>query len=858
MMKTLLVNLACFLVAFISLTADADLLDIKRHEDILYLADDSSTEIKRFSLAEARFLPSFELSEAPTAMHLESDGIYVFADSKFIEVSLEGREFPTRFTYDGHVTEIVDIDFRRILLSTTEGLVLVSDHGYFRDEKNYTHAVSDVIYRGNRAAITCGKSVSPADRLHYKIKSTLEGHILEEINTQSHNYGYPGGEKCFLFPNKNRFIDSSGRVYDISDFTYVANFGGDFIDMDFWHDSPVILRNNSLFSYNKVMLESGSYQLKTNNAVRLSIFGDKVYLFSQARELVEVVDISVLSPAGPDASIDPTNLPFTPDKIALDKDGDTLYLLSKKHQIIFRWSVIQQNYLDSIPLYASPTDFSYSPELQRIYLSYGHLSQIRYIELQDSTEQSYKIQSWPDDNIVAADDKLIVFQNYSSGNRYLHIDSGPSSTGRGVKVDYNIQNLTWSGITNRVYFISENTDTHLNWRSVDTSYRMKIGHDEAGPSPTSNNWVGPIRVSENGKFVASASGMVVDGESMEDIARIGDGNFVDIHWMHGNLVTVRNSETEDHALVERWQVDHSLDTTSSYEVEGQAIGFVPIVGKNQLVLIYSQDDISKFEIVDVPPQDFDGDGYTDQIDLFPTDASRHEIIAQDFLPMDAGSTWYYDNVMSTPAVLEQATNIAGVTLKPIQFPSDSRLYFDVSNNHIKFYGFYLPEVTTNYGTFSADIKFDNGIELTSNSLVQGGGNANIQPTYGDKELSWNAETIFHGVDKVKVVAGEFYALHTEISFRGYVNVNGAQVYVVYNSHIWFGADVGIIKIIENGIESELTEYNIGKVDNNSIPDGDNNSSNSNSDNSGGGSFNFSILFLLFGIYYFRKYGGKPE
>ena len=68
---------------------------------------------------------------------------------------------------------------------------------------------------------------------------------------------------------------------------------------------------------------------------------------------------------------------YTPDGVQMGSD-EVVYLLSKSNLSIFRWSIPEERYLETIPLVDVPFHMTYSKVNNTIYLAYpmGELTQI--------------------------------------------------------------------------------------------------------------------------------------------------------------------------------------------------------------------------------------------------------------------------------------------------------------------------------------------------------------------------------------------------------------------------------------------------------------------------------------------------
>jgi hypothetical protein len=982
-MKTILKASLCLALFIFTAAAKASLLETSTYNNIAYFADDTSTALKRYSLASEQFLPPITLATNPKAIHVDSSGIYVSYGTSIVRLDLTGA--------NAHEIRVTSKDIYDI--ESTDQYLLLSGYSYIQTLNKTTGtsiATAERWYSSpyislstdNSQIFSVSSGISPADIRHMPLAA--DGTLGNETDSPYHG-AYQIGERPVVFPTKNRVVDTSGTVYNTMDLTFAGGLGGFYNDIGFWQGMPIVLRTNTLHSYNQALLETGIYVLPQNVlAEKLAIYLNKVFVFSfdGSGDHAYSFDVSLISPADPAAAVDPTNLAYTPDALALDKNQDTVYLLSKANLNIFRWSVGKSAYIPSIPLADSPLQLTYSADQQRIYLTYSN-GAINYIDLTNNKEYPFANLGGAASAIVAAG-KYVVARGPTGAWGSLSVFDKD-----GTRTDYRdwiepTNGVAWDSTYERIYYISGFSPSDLHQIPLDTT-TGKLGSSKDSPYHDSNGWIDPIRISENGKFIALNSGRVVDGKTMSERADTNsNGYFKDTVWLVGNVFTLKGVDSDTYSQVERWQADFSRDTSLNFEVQGTPVGLIPLASSSKLVIIYSRNNKPIFEMLTVNEMDFDKDGHldskdatpvdakdwmdsddddvgdatdtdddndgvpdvsdafplnakeiidtdkdgignnsdtdddndgvpdtqddlpldpkeskdmdhdgigdntdpdkdgdgtenpkdafpanaqewldtdkdgtgnnadtdddndgvSDSLDTYPLDATKSAIQAADFLPLTAGNAWLYDS-SSQPTILASAVTIANQSITPLQFPAGSKLYLKTVNNQIQLFGFYLPSVNTAYGTFSTDITLNKGINLITSNSASGTGNVKINPTYGNRDLSWSASIQYMGAESVKVPAGEYSALHTRVSFSGSTTVDGANVAIYYDSDIWFAENVGIIKVLENGYPSNLVSATLAKP----LPDASSGNGNSNSGGStggsgGGGSIGWLTMALL--------------
>ena len=249
--------------------------------------------------------------------------------------------------------------------------------------------------------------------------------------------------------------------------------------------------------------------------------------------------------------------------------------------------------------------------------------------------------------------------------------------------------------------------------------------------------------------------------------------------------------------------------------------------------------------------DNDNDGTPDVSDFYPNDPTRSALVPPDYLPLNPGSTWFYDSTGEKPVQLDQLVVISDTAIWPLQFPTGSKLYFSSNSQKLTFFGAYLPSVITDVGEFSVDIQLNKGMTLlpdkpTRNIYLNetGNGTITIKPTYGSNAMDWEGYSVYLGPETVTVPAGQYETLHVRIGFQASTVVEGAKVYIGYEADFWLADGVGIVKMNESGVTSQLTKADVvtSQVSSGSPP----------ASGGGGGSSNYAILILLL-FYIVKRY-----
>jgi hypothetical protein len=199
--------------------------------------------------------------------------------------------------------------------------------------------------------------------------------------------------------------------------------------------------------------------------------------------------------------------------------------------------------------------------------------------------------------------------------------------------------------------------------------------------------------------------------------------------------------------------------------------------------------------------------------------------------------------------------IGGMAIRPLHFPTGLKLYLASNGQQLGFYGVYLPHLLMNGEDFTVDLRLSQGMTLLTNQPTQnehldqaGKGTVMITPTYGTNALTWEGYAMYVGPETVTVPAGEYQTLHVRIHFVATTVLDGGQsVDAPYDADYWLADGVGIVKMSEPGVTSQLTSADVVKIQATNTPQ-----PISGGGGGGGSVSNFAILFLWL-IYFLRQY-----
>lgn len=628
-------------------------IDSTQNEDIAYFLFAEPPAIERFSLSGQLWLEPIDLPDPPTAFAVGPDGIFVAYGVTIRSSNLNGGGDVLFQEASGEVYSLVLFDgylfaltYRQIESydATTASLV---DEG-----PEWWYSMGGIsVSPEHRRLFGRTTGVSPSDILYVELLSN--GMIGEQVDSPYHG-DYPNAQTTHLFPDEARVVDNSGTIYNTSDLTYVATIGGHFDDVVFVDSAPVVLREDDLTTYDIGFSEYSTFWLQSP-AVELVADEDTIFAFSPGSgtsigtEVVPVSDLTL-----PDwGTIDPHELPYEPDQVLLGSDG-VLYLLSTTYLRVFRWSIVEGDYIDSIVLTAAPTYMALSDDSSRLYLGYSSTDQVTFFDLTGEFDETPLVTAQVDLLGLAAPDTF-VFTCDAVGAWESHLTySADGQLISAVEWNHCSREFTWCPANRRIYHFRDGTSPNdIIWEEIGEG--GVIGEKFDSSYHTSEGIRLPIRVSPDGSTVVLGSGYVYDGDSLEKLHELGT-QIVDATWIDDSLFTLRDSGL--YAEIREW--DENFIPQNSILIAGTPVRVFGL--ESHLLVIYlDRSGIPRIVLRDPDaPPDLDGDGILDHFDNCPevanpdqadTDSDGIGDACNDHIDQD-GDEWA-DGIDNCPDVANQ-------------------------------------------------------------------------------------------------------------------------------------------------------------------------------------------------------------
>ena len=346
---------------------------------------------------------------------------------------------------------------------------------------------------------------------------------------------------------------------------------------------------------------------------------------------------------------------YVPDIVTYDGQ-DVVYLLSNTNNLVFRWSVAEERYLDAYAIGSGglmPSKMAYSSAHKRLYLGYSS-GAIQYIDTTatHATEVAFASTALGVDGLTAVGNFVMAQDGSGAWATHYVFNSGGTVTDQ-KEWNYYSREYAWDPVTSRVYFFRDNmSPDDLHYEVIDQT-TGKITSAGETPYHGSYNIQPPIRVSVNGQYVLLGSGDIYNQSALTWAGSLGS-QVIDARWFaNASMVTLTTASNQ--TTLRRLGTDLTNQEQLTYT--GQALRVVGTDTKMAVLLI--DGGTVKFRTY-VPNDDSDGDGVSNRQDAFPRDPAASVDSDHDGYP-DAWNTGK-----------SQSDSTTGLSLDA--YPQDSACY----------------------------------------------------------------------------------------------------------------------------------------------------------------------------------------
>jgi hypothetical protein len=528
----------------------------ERLGNVAYFLFANPARIERYDLGQAKWLSSISLARTPTAFRPDGTGLYVAFGKSVSRFDLEGTSETSIITVDQTVTALfvrsgmlyvfypdtyVYSKFKSIRLS--DNVVL--------DTKSYIYAMTKA---GSLSMAPTTKKIfgrdsgsSPAD-IH-AVDLNDDGTFGEQRDSPYHG-DYPDANRTFVSPDEKLVIEDSGVAYHVLDLTYAGALGSSFDDLAFADDgSLVVLQGNHLIACDQKLTETGRLAL-SSAASRIFVSGQTVAAFtppSASGQSTTVVRVNFdrFAPRTACPAVSADGLTYTPSDIILGGDN-IVYLLSRAHANVFRWSVGESRYLEPLPMFGAPNFIAMSADASILYSAYAdqHITQLNTTT---GVERLFYSTAQRILGMARAGEYLFFNDAASPWTSYYTVDAAGNLLDRRAWSEQS-RSFVWSEVKHRLYHFRDDTSpndlifTEINVDGTFGTYKDSPYHGDIATRY-------PIRVSPNGGTVLLGSGAFFDTDTLTKNNALPT-TIDDATWLGTRLYTAR--ETVDGIRIERW------------------------------------------------------------------------------------------------------------------------------------------------------------------------------------------------------------------------------------------------------------------------------------------------------------------
>lgn len=512
---------------------------------VAYFLYTTPPQIVRYDMASQQSLTTLTLSGIPVSIAVDQDGIFIgYSD---------GTSRIAKMDFNGHnAVAVCNTGGYPLGLVTAGGWIIVQTGMYGLEcyaKLNGTKLGSTT--NGQNMIVQGTLAVAPGRRQIYaSAYGALQYCLVVDIQdsgalgppSASRNDFFQGRDRIYVFPSENLLCDNSGIVVSPAGFPELGYLGAAIKDLTFYGDQPVALRGNMLVGFSNGLAETGHVYL-TKPASRAFQNGNAIFTFgldTTGTLQVERTPVSSLNLGSSPVTNDPEKKNYQPDAVLMDKN-EVVLLPSGLNLRVFRWSVAQKKYLDSVTLTDPPKRYDYSAANHALYLTYYQpLTSIKRLKLDQAgakEELLANISETPG-GVAAADPYIFVadcdaYKTWAT--HYVFSASGQQLANMGWT--YQSQEYAWNPVKKRIYQFSDGSSPNL-FRSQGITTQGIFGTDAEESRTDIVEPRSPIRVSPDGSLVVTGWGTVYNCDTLKIQAQLST-TIDDAAWIGQVLYTIR-------------------------------------------------------------------------------------------------------------------------------------------------------------------------------------------------------------------------------------------------------------------------------------------------------------------------------
>jgi len=491
--------------------------------------------VQRFDLPGETWLPVITLLDKPDVITIDSSGIYLVAQKQLYRYALDGtnrQQLGSPFPTD--VYEIISGDlYLYVSFCHYSSCYVRAFHkttGMSGGEITANLRLRGMSVTRNYSRLVA-QDLAENRLISYPLNS--DGSILQYKYPVVHKYPNPAtahAGKTIFFPGETRVADDWGNVYNTLGLSVHNHLVDSFEDLVFYKEQVVAAHHGVLVGYSRELRPLGKFSPAVPPE-KLSIYADALYYFYNSPDGIATfkMPLSRLNLSTNPAPVDPALALYGIDQAVLGNDQSVI-LLSKKDRIVFRWSIPQRQYVNSIPLSAEPQQMAYAAETDRLYLGYSSgeypnnkITQIHLVE--PFAEEPFASPFGPIVGLVRADEFLVAISGYEVSQYTLSVyDSAGTLISKLNLEEKSIRGITWYQANRRIYFIASSTGGSHPGIGLLHSFSLNAAGfiSDLKATDFKGNIEPPIRISPDGSVIVLGSGHIFNATALNLLGQLSN------------------------------------------------------------------------------------------------------------------------------------------------------------------------------------------------------------------------------------------------------------------------------------------------------------------------------------------------
>ncbi len=596
----------------------AALVDIKEQDEIVYALYSAPNKIVRYDLTQERFLSEISLTSTPSAIEVDDSHIYIGLNREIRQMSLSGGSSTLVRDAGTKVVGLTDVGDYLFAAGENKDVLSIdkTDLTFVETFESHYSGSSYIGSDESGAYFYRTTGVSPSD-IH-KVTINTDGTTTLDDDSPYHG-DYPSAETLFLNGSENKIYDDQGIVYFTSNLEYAGSLFGELQAMTFKDDNPIILRDGQLILFDQNLIEQGRIS-NIQAAEFIAEHSDSVFTFMESGSSslnVTKHDISGFELPEPGDPVDPEEHPFTPE-IYEQNGGQVLYLFDLETLNIFRWDMLEEEYLTSLVLNTIPERLSYSESHERLYVGYDS-GKITYFDVSAENPQEQQINSlaYGVHGLLAFDDYLFAVESSGSSSPQYLFDAAGNLVSQSDDRPHSKTNL-WNPAQSRLFYFRDGLSPgDIEWTDINVSTGTFGADGDSQYHGDPMEARAPLIMIDNNQFLLNGAGQVLDPTSELEIVNNLANDITDAVWGDGRLVTIKDDDISLQVWKNNYELLAERTINSSIPVRTFVYGDeLTVVSDPEGELVFTRLKLNG---------DQDGDATEDLIDNCPFDANTDQL-----------------------------------------------------------------------------------------------------------------------------------------------------------------------------------------------------------------------------------------